>query len=130
MQSEWGVSSRDAQLRTPDSADEVWHLRLASAEKERATQSGSAAAGCRGSSPVHLGTLRFIIDAGCGHNLSAEGFIRAGAMGMIKRLEESITLNTAGGSSRSLGSVCVACPDFMGGHFDALVMPETPAVIS
>eukprot|EP00959_Pyramimonas_sp_CCMP1952_P171072 3574503-Pyramimonas_sp.AAC.1 len=51
-------------------------------------------------------------------------------MGMIKRLEDSIALDTAGGSSRALGSVCVACPNFRDGGFEALVMPETPAVIS
>eukprot|EP00959_Pyramimonas_sp_CCMP1952_P118608 2479509-Pyramimonas_sp.AAC.1 len=49
---------------------------------------------------------------------------------MIRRFEESITLNTAGFSSRALGSVCVACPNFRGGNLEALVMPETPAVIS
>eukprot|EP00959_Pyramimonas_sp_CCMP1952_P337447 7066608-Pyramimonas_sp.AAC.1 len=55
--------------------------------------------------PVHLGALRFIVDTGCGYNGIAERFIRAaGAMGSIDRLGESITLNTAGGSSRALGS--------------------------
>eukprot|EP00959_Pyramimonas_sp_CCMP1952_P295668 6184037-Pyramimonas_sp.AAC.1 len=51
-------------------------------------------------------------------------------MGMTKRLEESITLHTAGGASRALGSVCVACPSFAGGNFEALVMLETPHVSS
>eukprot|EP00959_Pyramimonas_sp_CCMP1952_P313032 6552200-Pyramimonas_sp.AAC.1 len=50
-------------------------------------------------------------------------------MGMIKRLGESITLNTAGGSSRALGPVCVACQNFRDGAFEALVMLDTPAVI-
>eukprot|EP00959_Pyramimonas_sp_CCMP1952_P072501 1514543-Pyramimonas_sp.AAC.1 len=51
-------------------------------------------------------------------------------MGMIKRLVYSIILNAAGGSSRALGSACVACPNFRDGNSEALVMPETPSVIS
>eukprot|EP00959_Pyramimonas_sp_CCMP1952_P270623 5657387-Pyramimonas_sp.AAC.1 len=87
MQSDWRASSRYAQLRVSVLADEVWHLWPASEEEERAAQSGSAAAGCRENSRVHLGTPRFIVDAGCGQNLIADRLIRAaGAMGMIKRL--------------------------------------------
>ena len=51
-------------------------------------------------------------------------------MSMIRKLKESITLNTAGGASKALGSVRIACPNFRGGDFDALVMPKTPAVLS
>eukprot|EP00959_Pyramimonas_sp_CCMP1952_P269288 5629640-Pyramimonas_sp.AAC.1 len=53
-------------------------------------------------------------------------------MGRIERLDESITLNTAGGSSRALGSDQFASHARTTGIevFDAQVMPETPAVIS
>eukprot|EP00959_Pyramimonas_sp_CCMP1952_P154976 3242387-Pyramimonas_sp.AAC.1 len=44
-------------------------------------------------------------------------------MGIIRCLEVSIALNSAGGSSRALGPVRVA-------RVEALVMPETPAVLS
>eukprot|EP00959_Pyramimonas_sp_CCMP1952_P074033 1547316-Pyramimonas_sp.AAC.1 len=70
---------------------------------------------------MHLGTLRFIVDTGCGRNVVAERSVRAaGAIGMIKRLEDPITLRIAGGSPRALGSVCVARLDFRGGNFEAL----------
>eukprot|EP00959_Pyramimonas_sp_CCMP1952_P043889 916976-Pyramimonas_sp.AAC.1 len=83
MPVEWKASSMEAQLRASDLADEIWHLWLASAGDEEAAQGGSAAAGSREKSYVHLGTLRFIVDAGCGRNLIAERFIRAaGALGM------------------------------------------------
>ena len=49
---------------------------------------------------------------------------------MIRKLPQSITLNTAGGASKALGSVRIACPKFKGGSLEALVMPDTPAVIS
>eukprot|EP00959_Pyramimonas_sp_CCMP1952_P411518 8623402-Pyramimonas_sp.AAC.1 len=48
---------------------------------------------------------------------------------LIRRFPQSITLNTAGGESKALGSVRIACPKFQGGSFDALVMPDTPCVI-
>ena len=80
---------------------------------------------------VFLGALNFIVDTGCGHNLIVEKYVRlAGAMGSVRRLKNLITLNTAGGESKALGSVCVACPSFAGGSFEALVMKDTPAVLS
>eukprot|EP00959_Pyramimonas_sp_CCMP1952_P113710 2377015-Pyramimonas_sp.AAC.1 len=51
-------------------------------------------------------------------------------MGLIRKLPQSIALNTAGGEPKALGSVRIACPEFKGGSFNALVMPETPCVIS
>eukprot|EP00959_Pyramimonas_sp_CCMP1952_P209445 4381900-Pyramimonas_sp.AAC.1 len=51
-------------------------------------------------------------------------------MGLIRKLPQSITPNTAGGESKALGSVRIACPKFKGGSFNASVMPETPCVIS
>eukprot|EP00959_Pyramimonas_sp_CCMP1952_P255522 5337272-Pyramimonas_sp.AAC.1 len=47
-------------------------------------------------------------------------------MRLIRKLPQSITLNTAGGKSKALGSVRIACPKFKGGSFNALVMPENP----
>eukprot|EP00959_Pyramimonas_sp_CCMP1952_P142206 2976585-Pyramimonas_sp.AAC.1 len=85
MQTDWEALLRDAQLRASDLADELWHLWFASEGHEGAAQGGSAAAGRREKSSVHLGTRGFIVDTGCGHNLIAERCIRAaGAMGMIK----------------------------------------------
>ena len=49
---------------------------------------------------------------------------------LIRKLPQSITLNTTGGESKALGSVRIACPKLRGGIFHALVMPETPCVIS
>eukprot|EP00959_Pyramimonas_sp_CCMP1952_P331814 6947911-Pyramimonas_sp.AAC.1 len=51
-------------------------------------------------------------------------------MKLIRKLPQSITLNTAGGEPKALGSVRIACPKFEGGSFNAWVMPETPCVIS
>eukprot|EP00959_Pyramimonas_sp_CCMP1952_P121308 2536656-Pyramimonas_sp.AAC.1 len=51
-------------------------------------------------------------------------------MRLIRKLPQSITLNTAGEESKALGSVRVACPKSKGGSFNALVMPEAPCVIS
>ena len=118
-------------VRASDLEDDVWHLWLKAEGRKRGSSHGSAAVGCRDSDSVHLGPLSFIVDTGCGHNLIAERYIRfAGAMGLIRRLKQSITLNTAGGPSKALGTVRIACPKFKGGSFEALVMPNTPAVIS
>ena len=48
----------------------------------------------------------------------------------MKKLKEPLTLNTAGGASRALGTVSIACNLFKGGGFESIVMPETPSVIS
>eukprot|EP00959_Pyramimonas_sp_CCMP1952_P139492 2919083-Pyramimonas_sp.AAC.1 len=75
-----------AQVRASGLA-EVWHRWLESEGKEEVAPGGSAAAVCKRRSSVHLGTLRFIVDTGCGRNLIAERLIHAaGAMGMIRRL--------------------------------------------
>eukprot|EP00959_Pyramimonas_sp_CCMP1952_P292970 6127281-Pyramimonas_sp.AAC.1 len=127
MQTEWKASLMEAQLKAFDFAGEVWHLWLVSEGMEEVIPGGSAAAGCREKSHVHLRKHRFIVDTGCGHNVITERLNRAaGAMRLIKRLAESIALTIAGGSSRALGSVCVACLNFRDGNFEALVMPETP----
>ena len=80
---------------------------------------------------LHLGSMRFIVDTGCGHNLLAVRYLRsAGAMGNLKQLKVPITLNTAGGPSRALGSVHIACDKLLEGKFETVVMPDTPSVIS
>eukprot|EP00959_Pyramimonas_sp_CCMP1952_P379705 7953842-Pyramimonas_sp.AAC.1 len=77
-----------ALIRASDLADEVWHLWLESEGKEEVVPGGSAAVGRKDRSPVHLGSLGFIVDTGCGRSLIAEKLLRAvGAMGMIRRLE-------------------------------------------
>ena len=131
MSSLWRTSAIKARIEASDLEDDVWHLWLSSETGETDGQSGSAAAGSRKAQPLTLGSISFIVDTGCGHNLIAERYVRAaGAMRMVRQLKESITLNTAGGASKALGSVRIACPNFSGGDFDALVMPKTPAVLS
>ena len=131
MSSQSRTSTIKARVEASDLEDDVWHLWLASEGGEVCGQHGSAAAGSRRAEPLTLGSIKFIVDTGCGHNLIAERYVRAaGAMSMVRQLAESITLNTAGGASQALGSVRIACPNFRGNHFDALVMPKTPAVLS
>ena len=85
----------------------------------------------RQSNCVSLGSMRFIIDTGCGFNLIAARYVEdAHAMSKIKRLSSPIALNTAGGLSKALGTVSVECSHMPGGSFECLVMPETPSVIS
>eukprot|EP00959_Pyramimonas_sp_CCMP1952_P263153 5503056-Pyramimonas_sp.AAC.1 len=48
----------------------------------------------------------------------------------MKELKVPIIFNTAGGLSSALGIVKVACDRLMSGKVDAIVMPETPSVIS
>jgi hypothetical protein len=80
---------------------------------------------------IHLGSMRFIIDTGCGSNLIALNYVQnAGAIDMMKELQVPITLNTAGGLSSALGTVKIACDWLLSGKFEAIVMPETPSVIS
>eukprot|EP00959_Pyramimonas_sp_CCMP1952_P026688 560202-Pyramimonas_sp.AAC.1 len=74
MQTESEASLSDAQLMASDLADEVRHLWLASGENHRAAQGGSAAAGCREISPVHLGGLRVIVDTCRGLTSLRRGF--------------------------------------------------------
>ena len=75
--------------------------------------------------------MKFIVDTGCGSNLIGLHYLRsAGAMGKLRKLKCPITLNTAGGPSRALGSVSVACDQMPGCGFESLVMPETPGVLS
>ena len=54
----------------------------------------------------------------------------AGAIGKMKQLQVPITLTTVGGLSSALGAVKGACDRLRSGKFDAIVMPETPSVIS
>ena len=104
---------------------------------------GSAAAGeveCHGDvkgdeGPLRLGAMRFIIDTGCGNNLVAEKFLKnADAMGRIQRLDEPLTLNTAGGPSKALGSVSAVLDNLSENgrdiDLDFVVMKQTPGVIS
>eukprot|EP00959_Pyramimonas_sp_CCMP1952_P178541 3732044-Pyramimonas_sp.AAC.1 len=48
----------------------------------------------------------------------------------MKEPQVPITLNAAGGLSSALGTVRVACDRLLSGKFDAIVLPETPSVIS
>ena len=127
----WRAAATEALVRASDWQDDVWHLWVRAEGRKEGAPPGQAAAGRRDSDSAHLGPLSFIVDTGCGHNLIAERYVRfAGAMGLIRRLSQSVTLNTAGGPSKALGTVRIACPKFKGGSFEALVMPNTPAVLS
>eukprot|EP00959_Pyramimonas_sp_CCMP1952_P388299 8136827-Pyramimonas_sp.AAC.1 len=70
-----------ALIRASDLADEIWHLWLESEGKEEVAPGGSAAVGCKDEPSAHLGSLRFIVDTGCGHTLTAEKSIHAGGTG-------------------------------------------------
>eukprot|EP00959_Pyramimonas_sp_CCMP1952_P428165 8967481-Pyramimonas_sp.AAC.1 len=79
MKSEWEAASRYALLRASDLADEVWHLWLASEETENwPLRAAQPLAWCREKLLVHLGALRFIVDAGCGYILIAEKYSSCG----------------------------------------------------
>eukprot|EP00959_Pyramimonas_sp_CCMP1952_P254792 5321663-Pyramimonas_sp.AAC.1 len=77
MLTEWKASSTQALIKASDLANDVGHIWLESEGREPVIPGGSAAAGCKERSSVHLGSLRFIVDTGCGHNLTAERLIRA-----------------------------------------------------
>eukprot|EP00959_Pyramimonas_sp_CCMP1952_P205181 4290666-Pyramimonas_sp.AAC.1 len=131
MSTQSRASDAEALIRASDLQDEVWHLWLRTQEGEEGPR-GTAAAGCTDRGAAYLGALSFIIDTGCGYNLITTKCLKsAGAMRLSRNLPQSIIiLNTAGGESKALGSVRIACPKFKGSSFSALVMPETPCVIS
>ena len=112
-------------LTAQDLEDELWFLWL----DMEPQASGDAAAGNQES--LNLGSMKFLIDTGCGQNLIAMKYIRnSGALDKIKRLKVPLTLNTAGGQSRAVGSVSISCSKMMEGSFESVIMPETPSVIS
>ena len=87
MSSQSRTSAIKARVEASDLEDEVWHLWLASEGGEVCGQHGSAAAGSRRAEPLTLGSIKFIVDTGCGHNLIAERYVRAaGAMSMVRQL--------------------------------------------
>ena len=121
-----------AQDTASDLEDDVWFSWRDWEYGEDVTIDGIDAASARivrQSHFVSLGSMRLIIDTGCGFNLIAARYVEdAHAMSKIKRLPSPIALNTAGGLSKALGTVSVACPQMPGGSFECLVMPETPSV--
>ena len=129
------ADARYAAEKAEELQDDVYFLWLdLESEKDEATSSDSAVGVTdRGQKePLKLGSMRFIIDTGCGHNLIAEKFIKgAGAMGKLQRLDAPLTLNTAGGPSKALGTVGVACDKLeKGKSLTFKVMKKTPSVIS
>ena len=79
---------------------------------------------------IKIGSVRFIIDAGCGSNLIALQYLQdAGLAGQIMPMVVPLTLNTVGGLSQALGTVRIACGK-LGDNLEFVVMPETPNVIS
>ena len=97
-----------------DLEDAVWHLWIDVdenlADNSEDDQADAASADGRshggqssvGQSPAKLGSMKFIVDTGCGSNLIGLHYLRsAGAMGKLQKLKTAITLNTAGGSVKS-----------------------------
>ena len=132
-----------------DLADAVWHLWIDFDENQRegprvsdqeaetpsdaasADRSPSAGHARTGGRPAQMGSMRFIVDTGCGYNLIGLHYLRsAGALGKLNAMKTPITLNTAGGPSKALGTVRVACDQLPGGSFESVVMKETPGVLS
>ena len=74
---------------------------------------------------------RFIVDAGSGHHVVKRAMVnKADAMKHVRELDYSLTLKTAGGSVTPDGVVEVEAPALDEGAVDALVLPNTPHVIS
>ena len=126
-----------------DLEDAVWHLWIdieenmgedaesSDADAASADRSPNGGQPTVGRAPAKMGPMSFIVDTGCGSNLVGLHYLRsAGAMGKLQQLKVPITLNTAGGPSRALGTVRIACDMFPEGHFKSIVMPETPGVLS
>ena len=107
----------EALIRASDLEDEVWHFWL-DEERRKVKEGANSSTAVVGpsrtpKSSVDFGSMRFIVDIGCGYNLLGGRYVRsADATGMIRELHSGITLNTAGGLSRSLGTVSVRCPKF------------------
>ena len=81
--------------------------------------------------PKSLGIGKCIVDTGCGHNLVDMGIIqRSGHQSDIVSMGRPITLQTAGGPSASKGGLKVATPSLDEGEFTALIMPNSPSVLS
>ena len=81
--------------------------------------------------PREIGISKCIVDTGCGHNLLPLGPIeRTGNEDEIERTDDPVTLQTAGGLSACRGEVNLLTPSLDEGEFRALVMPNTPPVLS
>ena len=141
------ANTQIAQNDANDLEDEIWHLWIQwEAEPDNGSESSASnghadgAAARRssgqgnartGDDPLRLGSMKFIVDTGCGMNLMALKYLEnAGATSRVNPLKVPITLNTAGGPSRAVGTVSVACEKLHEGKFDSVVMPETPNVLS
>ncbi len=74
-----------------------------------------------------IGATRSIADTGCGYNLVPRS---ASAAGAPWGQEEPVFLHTAGGLVRCNERMRIACVSLTEGRFDALVLDDTPEVIS
>ena len=81
--------------------------------------------------PLDLGFERCIVDTGCGRNLVSASLVKErGYEPDVMPSDELITLDTAGGPSKCKGILNVAAPALSEGRIDALVMANTPTVLS
>ncbi len=81
--------------------------------------------------PRRIGIRRFIVDTGCGYNLLSRDTIeRASGDKPLHSLENNVLLHTAGGPVECKTGVNVNCPALDEGKFQALVLDNTPEVLS
>ena len=80
---------------------------------------------------MQLKRIRHIFDTGSGHHLvPREEVKRAGATKHVRSLDYPLTLSTAGGLVNPDGVVEVRAPSLDDGKIDALVLGDTPHVVS
>ena len=89
------AASSEALIRAADLEDEVWHFWIDEERRKvkEGTDGGSAVVGPSRAlkSSVDFGSMKFIVDTGCGYNLIGERYVKsADAMGMIRKLHSGV----------------------------------------
>ena len=85
----------------------------------------------RNAMPCYRDKTRFIGDTGSGHHIVRRAMVKkADAMKHVRELDYALTLSTAGGSVAPDGVVEVDAPILDEGSVEALVLPNSPHVIS
>ena len=72
-----------------------------------------------------------LADTGCGHDLVSSAHVKmAKATSRMRLLHQPIELNTAGGLTKCVHRLEIQCPALDEKSFEALVLHDTPAVLS
>ena len=81
--------------------------------------------------PNDMGVCRFIADTGCGYKLAGKDRVkRANAENYIRNPNRGVILQTAGGDVLCNKCIYVQRDAFPEGEFNALVLNQTPSVVS